>query len=398
MGYFVSVSEAKKIIKDQLILTSKIELLLIDSLGFYTSEPILATLDVPSFDNSAMDGYGFRFDDLADFAELKVTEIVPAGISKNDFVLNRGEAVRIFTGAKIPNGVDTVVMQEKVERSENTIQFNINEIRKGENVRPKASQTNFGKVIVEKNTFINHAVIGFLAGFGIEKINVYNKIKIGLLYTGNELVEIGNPLLEGEIYNSNTYTLQAALAEINHQFSFINHVEDTQEATFSAVKEALEKVDVLLITGGISVGDYDFVKRALEKLNVTELFYKINQKPGKPLYFGKFEKKFVFALPGNSASVFSCYHQYVKPFLLGCFGRKDFDEDMDFAICLSDIEKKIPEQTQFLKAYYSKGEVKILNGQESYKMDSVAQANCLVEFPEKTTVIKSGEKVKLWKV
>ena len=398
MNHFISVSEAKKIIETQIFRTEKVTLSILEAQGSYTSEPIFATLDVPSFDNSAMDGYGFRFDDLADFSELNVTEIIPAGISKIDFVLNRGEAVRIFTGAKIPDGVDTVIMQEKTTRIVDRIQFNDDEISKGENIRLKGSQTKVGTKIIEENTLVNHAVIGFLAGFGIEKIAVHKKLKIGFLYTGNELVEIGKPLLEGEIYNSNTYTLQSALAEINHQFSFTNHVEDTEEATFSAIKKGLETVDILLITGGISVGDYDYVKPALEKIGVSELFYKIRQKPGKPLYFGKLEEKFVFALPGNPASVFSCYHQYVKPFLLGCFGRKEFDEEQDFAISESFAKKKNKDQTQFLKAFYTKGKVLILNAQESYKMDSVAQANCLVEFADGETEINIGEKVKIWKV
>ncbi|MCJ8154562.1 molybdopterin molybdotransferase MoeA [Chryseobacterium sp. SSA4.19] len=398
MKYFIPVSEAKKIIESQIFRTEKITVSLLEAQGFFTSEPIFATLDVPSFNNSAMDGYGFRFDDLADFSELKVMHIIPAGVSKNNFELGRGEAVRIFTGAKIPDGVDTVIMQEKVTRIEDRIQFNGNEILKGENIRLKGSQTRLGTKIIEENTFINHAVIGFLSGFGIDKIAVYNKIKIGLLYTGNELVESGKPLLDGEIYNSNSYTLQSALAEINHGFSFINHVEDTEEATFSAIKKSLETIDVLLITGGISVGDYDYVKPALEKSGVSELFYKIRQKPGKPLYFGKLDKKMIFALPGNPASVFSCYHQYIKPFLLGCFGRKDFEEEKDFAISESFAKKKNKDQTQFLKACYSKGKVRILNAQESYKMDSAAQANCFVEFPEKATEINIGEKVTIWRV
>lgn len=398
MKYFIPVSEAKKIIETQISRTEKITVSLLEAQGFYTSEPILATLDIPSFDNSAMDGYGFRFEDLADFSELKVKHIIPAGVSKNNFELGRGEAVRIFTGAKIPEGVNTVIMQEKTIRIEDQIQFNYNEISKGENIRLKGSQTQVGTIIIDENTFVNHAVIGFLAGFGIKKIDVYRKLKIGLLYTGNELVEIGKPLLDGEIYNSNTYTLQSALAEINHQFSFIHHVEDTEEATFSAIKNGFETVDVLLITGGISVGDYDYVKPALEKSGVSELFYKIKQKPGKPLYFGKLDKKIVFALPGNPASVFSCYHQYVKPFLLGCFGRKDCNEEQDFAISESFAKKKSKDQTQFLKAFYSKGRVQILNAQESYKMDSAAQANCLVEFSENATEINIGEKVTIWKV
>lgn len=398
MNHFISVSKAKLIIKNQISLTPKQELPILDALGFYTAKTITATMDVPSFDNSAMDGYGFRDEDLQEFSELKVVETVQAGIASDNFILGKGEAVRIFTGAKIPDGVDTVVVQEKVERNDNKIYFDKTTVNKGDNIRPKASQTKSGTTIVEKNTHVNHAVIGFLAGFGIEKVAVYQRLKIGLVYTGNELVELGQPIKEGEIYNSNSYTLRAALQEINHEFTLIRHTEDTAEATYSRLKFALDEVDILLVTGGISVGDYDYVKPALEKMGVTELFYKINQKPGKPLFFGKLKKKIVFALPGNPASVFSCFHQYVKPFILGCFGRNDFEEDMDFAISESSVKKKTKEQTQFLKAIYKQGKVRILGAQESYKMDSAAQANCLLEFPEGTTAINVDEKVKIWKI
>lgn len=398
MSYFVSVSEAKKIIEAQLSLTSKVELSLLESHGFYVAENIKATMDVPSFDNSAMDGYGFRFDDISDFSELRVTKVISAGISKTGFALGKGEAVRIFTGAMIPDGVDTVVMQELVEENNNFIRFDFSKVKKADHIRTKGSQTKMGTTIIEKHTHINHAVIGFLAGFGIDKVTVYDQLKIGLVFTGNELEELGNPLSEGKIYNSNKYTLQSALSEINQQFTFIKHAEDTEEATFFSIKETLEKSDIVIITGGISVGDYDYVKPALEQLGVSQLFYKINQKPGKPMYFGKLNNKFIFALPGNPASVFSCFHQYVKPFILGCFGSNNFEENIDFAISESSVKKKNSEQTQFLKAFYSLGKVKIFNAQESYKMDSVAKANCLVEFSENKTEINIGEKVKIWKI
>lgn len=398
MGYFVSVSQAKKIIKSQIHFTSKIELPLLESLGFYTSEPIKATMNVPSFDNSAMDGYGFRFSDISNFSKLKLNGVVPAGCILNEIELEEGQAIRIFTGAKIPKDVDTVVPQEQVQIFKDKIRFDYTNIRKGDNVRLEASQTQKGAIIIEENTLINHSVIGFLAGFGIEKVSVFNRLKIGLLYTGNELVEIGNPLSQGEIYNTNKYTLSAALSEMKHQFLFTCHVNDTYQDTLNQIKNALKDVDVLMITGGISVGDYDFVKSALEELQVQELFYKIDQKPGKPMYFGKKDNTFIFALPGNPASVFSCYHQYVKPFLKGCFGRKKFEDEMDFAISSSQVKKKKLSQTQFLKAHYWQGKVYILDGQESYKMNFATQTNCLVEFPEDKTEIKVGDKVKIWRI
>ncbi|WP_419867998.1 molybdopterin molybdotransferase MoeA [Chryseobacterium sp. CT-SW4] len=397
MNHFIQVTEARQIIEKNIFRTKKTELPLLETLGFYTAEAVYATIDVPSFDNSAMDGYGFIYVNPKNKG-WKIIGEVSAGHSAHALKVGEGEAVRIFTGAPIPGGVDTVIMQEKVEVSGGFVSFDYSAVNKGDNIRHRGSQTEKGELILPENTFISHSVIGFLAGFGIEKITVFEPVKIGLLYTGNELVEVGQPLTDGKIYNSNAYTLQAALAEINQRFSLVKHVEDTAESTFTAIEDALGQVDVLLITGGISVGDYDYVKPSLEKLGVEELFYKIKQKPGKPLFFGKLKQKYVFALPGNPASVFSCYHQYVKPFVLGCFGREDFYKDEDWAVMETTEKKKNKQLTLFLKARYSHGKVRVLNGQESYKMNSAAQANCLMEFPDGIEEIKAGEKVKIWKI
>lgn len=397
MNHFITVQEAKQIIASEVVPTVPVRSSLLDAVGFYAAESILAPMDVPSFSNSAMDGYGFHFADLKNGNELLVTHEIPAGLANAKLEIKEGEAVRIFTGSKIPNGVDTVVIQENVLRQGETISFDHSAVKKGDHIRLLGSQTEKGVEILAKNTFVNHAIIGFLAGFGIDRIRVFSPVKIGLLFTGDELTAVGEPLLDGKIYNTNSYMLRAALSEINHQLSLEQHVKDTEEETISSIAQAIDEVDVLLITGGISVGDYDYVKAALEKIGVEELFYKIKQKPGKPLFFGKLGKKYVFALPGNPASVFSCYHQYVKPFLLACAGRKNFDQDQDYAIAATAVQKKKIDLTQFLKAYYHQGRVWVLDGQESYKMDTAAQANCLLEFESGTHEIRIGEQVRLWK-
>lgn len=395
---YIEVETAKTIIREQIFHTEKTFLPLLQAQGYYTAEPIFATTDVPSFDNSAMDGYGFRFEDIKDSSALKVVEIIPAGHVQCGFSLGKGEAVRIFTGAGIPVDIDTVIIQEKVERNGDFIHFDRESVRKGDNIRGKGSQTKSGECIVGQNTFINHSVIGFLAGCGIAEVKVFDKVKIGFLYTGNELVEPGQPLSEGKIYNANAYTIRAALAEIGHQLSFVQHAEDTEEATVSSIEKALKKVDVLLISGGISVGDYDFVKTSLEQNGVEQLFYKLKQKPGKPLFFGKKGKKYVFALPGNPASVFTCYHQYVKPFLLGCCGRDNFYGEQDFAVLTNEVRNKRSQLTLFLKARFESGKVTVLNSQESYKMDALVLTNCFVEFSSGKEVVRQGEIVRIWKI
>ena len=283
----VTTNQAKDLIEAHIETTNIIEVPLMDALGGYLAEHVFSPINIPSFSNSAMDGYAFRYIDILSTDTFKIVGEVAAG--KNSSVnIGFGEAVRIFTGAKIPAGVDTVVMQEVVTREGDHIRFDKNHLKKGQNVRLEGEQTKTGDLVLHEHTYLNAATIGFLSSMGIDRVKIFAKPTIGLLYTGDELVEIGEPLSEGKIYNSNTYFLQAALAEIGLQFQFIKHIPDNQSDTQKAIAEALEQVDILLLTGGISVGDYDFVLSSLQNIGVDELFYKVQQKPGKPLYFGKY--------------------------------------------------------------------------------------------------------------
>ena len=393
----VNTNQAKDLIEAHIQTTEVVEVPLIEALGGYLATHIFAPIAIPSFSNSAMDGYGFRYMDSLSTDTFTVVGEVPAGKTV-DIALGKGEAVRIFTGARVPSSVDTVVIQEKVTREGNTIHFNTTKVKKGENIRFKGEQSKEGDLVLHENTFVNAAVVGFLACLGIDKVKIFAKPTIGLLYTGDELVEIGNPLPEGKIYNANSYTLQAALVEIGQSLSLVQHIADTQQATEQAIREALEKVDVLLLSGGISVGDYDFVRSSLQNIGVEEVFYKVAQKPGKPLYFGKYGHKRIFALPGNPASVFTCYHIYVKPFILGCYGRNNFRKEMDYATLTHPYDRKKGELTQYLKAYVDKAKVMVLHSQESHKLDTLPLTNCLLEFPAGKTTLEKDEKVKIWRL
>ena len=343
-----------------------------------------------------MDGYAFAYQDYVDNTEVKVSHTVQAGDTELP-VLRSGEAARIFTGAPVPKGTDTVVMQEKVQVENGYISFQQQEIKKGLNIRLQGSQSKKGDLLVPENTKINSGIIGLLAGFGISKVAVYSFPEVGIVITGNELAETGKPLKPGQIYESNSSTLQAALQELHLPCMFSVKVKDDKESTYQTIKEVWEKVDVLLITGGISVGDYDFVQESLERLGTEKLFYKIQQKPGKPLYFGKKGKQYVFALPGNPASVFTCFYQYVRPFLEGLKGRKDFYQERSEGI-LDDEYNKRNTLSLFLKASEKNGNVKILSSQESYKMDDFVQADCLVELTGEPRILEKGEKVVIWKL
>jgi molybdopterin molybdotransferase len=394
---FITVHEAENLIAKEIFRTKIIEKLLADALHFYSAEPIYAPVDVPPFDNSAMDGYAFAYKDYLDKKEITVRYTIQAGDMELP-VLQSGEAARIFTGAMIPEGADTVVMQERTEEKNGVLHIEEHTFDKGQNIRPKGSQSKKGDLILDKNRLINAGTIGMLAGFGINKIKVFSYPKTGIIITGNELAEAGEPLKKGQIYDSNAITLQTALKALHIDSSFLVKIKDDKESTFQAIKENLETADVLLITGGISTGEYDFVKESLEKSGVEKLFYKVQQKPGKPLFFGKKDNHFVFALPGNPASVLVCFYRYVQPFLEGLKGNTNPFEGKMTARLSDDFNKK-DNLTHLLKGLLQNdGTVTVLPNQESYKMDAFVQANCLVEISGEKRKFAKDEKVIVWKI
>jgi molybdopterin molybdotransferase len=357
------------------------------SLGFILSEPIYSPMDMPPFRQSAMDGYAFAYSELQHF---NVVSISQAGDFSNKKI-KKEEAIRIFTGAYVPDNLDTVVMQEHTVVANQTL-----EITKMPapfaNVRNKGEQIKENELVLEKNTQINPAAIGFLACLGITEITVYAKPKVAIMVTGNELVKAGKKLPQGKIYESNSIMLQAALHGIGIKKMEKFRVKDNLKATKKVLKYCLSAFDVVLVSGGISVGDYDFVKEALLSNGVEELFYKINQKPGKPLFFGKKDKTIVFALPGNPSSTLTSFYMYVYPSLKINMGFE--------AIHLPKIKRKITipfentsGKTLFLKAFFDDEKVTVLESQSSTMLNTFATANCLICLPYDTLNIEKDQEV-----
>ncbi|MFB9054325.1 gephyrin-like molybdotransferase Glp [Formosa undariae] len=355
------------------------------SLGYILAEDISAPINMPSFRQSAMDGYAIIWSDSTHYT---VTEEAQAGDAKH-IPLQAFEAVRIFTGAKVPDDADTVVMQEHVTKQDNSITIT-KMPNKGSNVRPVGEQVSTGDLVLKKGLKLNEAAIGFLAGLGIKTVAVFKTPKVSILVTGNELQKQGKPLKEGAIYESNSVMLKMALHRFGIKHVKVFHTKDTLKATKKSIKNALAYSDVLLISGGISVGDYDFVKEALGKNDVDELFYKINQKPGKPLWFGKKDQQFVFALPGNPASALSCFYVYVLPLLKKCSGYSDYH--LPRIQAKSDTEfKNTSGKTLFLKACLKDGTVSILPSQQSSMLNTFATSNVLLMVPEDVEIIKKQD-------
>ncbi|MCX2743857.1 molybdopterin molybdotransferase MoeA [Mangrovivirga sp. M17] len=386
----VTIEEAQTIISNQNIEFESELVPLNDSLGYSLAEDIIAPFNIPSFDNSAMDGYAL----CGISKEYEIVGEIAAGDTGN-ISLNNGHAVRIFTGAKVPENTTAVMMQEKTNVEGSKLILD-QEPAEGQCIRRKGEELQEGQIVFEKNYTISPAGIGLIGSLGKEKVRVFSKPKINLITTGNELIEPGKPKQEGQIYESNSYAISSACEQFGFLCQTRIHIKDAFEAIKKGIKEKLEVSDVLILCGGISVGDYDFVKEALEENGVEELFYKVYQKPGKPLYFGKKGNKYVFALPGNPASSLSCFYIYVLPFLQKLSGMKEVGLDK-FSLPIShDFENK-SDRPSFLKAQVFNNQVEVLNGQSSSMLHSLAVGNALA-YIDAETRFKKGDEISCYMI
>ena len=310
----ISVTAAKDLIRAQIFPLLSVVKPIDDAVGFVLTEDILSPINVPAFVQSSMDGYAFSFDGIQSNSSLTITAIVQAGDANKHKILPT-EAVRIFTGAPLPEGADTVLMQEKAIVDGNNLTLADIDLKKGTNARSIGADINKGAIALSKGTLLSPAAIGFLASIGIVKVEVINKPSINIILTGNELQDIGQELNFGQIYESNSHTLLAALNQLGIFNVTVEKVTDSLAAITNTIHASLENYDLTLMTGGVSVGDYDFVLEATKANQVTQIFHKIKQKPGKPLFLGKKENKIICGLPGNPASVLSCFYNLNNVFL-----------------------------------------------------------------------------------
>ncbi|MEN2401695.1 gephyrin-like molybdotransferase Glp [Flavobacterium sp. MC2016-06] len=385
----IQVEEALLIIAENSIKMPLQKISVSKSLGYVLAETVYSPIAMPPFRQSAMDGYAFIHSERHQYDLVGSSQ---AGDHSN-IKLKPNEAVRIFTGAFVPNDADTVVMQEHVMANDKSILITIMP-EHAANVRSKGEQINQEEVVFDANTLITPAAIGFLACLGITEITVYKKPKVTILVTGNELIKPGKKLKKGKIYESNSVMLQAALQTIGIKKTKVYKVEDNLKATKKALKEILAKYDIVLVSGGISVGDYDFVKEALLENGVEELFYKINQKPGKPMFFGSKKETLIFALPGNPASSLTNFYVYVYPAIRNRMG---FSETHlpKMVRKLNAAVSNSTGKTLFLKALYNETHVEVLGSQSSAMLNSFAIANSLLIIPNDIENLKKGELVTL---
>ena len=385
----ISVSEAKDIIRKNSTTLAPITISLKDAVGLILAEDVYASIDIPCFPQSSMDGYAFCFDDWQSSDKLIIKGAVPAGSEKKIPIL-KNQAVRIFTGAAIPANADTVVMQEKVAVNKEKLTINDSQLIKGSNVRPMGSEIRKGALAMQAYCKLTPAAIGFLAAIGIHEVKVFPTPKVHILITGNELTQPGQTLLHGQVYESNSFALKAVLELLHIHNVSVSFAKDDLLELRKVLEGVLGNCDLLLITGGVSVGDYDYVADTLKFCGVAELFHTVKQKPGKPLYVGKTDHCLVFGLPGNPSSALTCFYEYSLIAIERMKGIKS-SSVQEKRLKLTNNYHKRAGLTHFLKANWVDDSVSLLHAQESYRLASYAHANCIVSLEEERTDYTAGD-------
>jgi molybdenum cofactor synthesis domain len=388
----ISVQEAKHIIRTHAVALPPVLMPLQQAAGKVLAGDVYSATDIPAYNQSAMDGYALSYEGWQRHHSLSVQGEMPAG-SAEQFIMQHHQAVRIFTGAAVPAGADTVVMQEKIALNNGRLQILDEKLQPGHNVRPKGSEIKAGELALPKGALLTPAAIGFLATTGVAEVMVYPSPVVSIIVTGNELQPPGEPLAYGQVYECNSYALRAVLNQLGIDDIRLYKVRDEAEAVQEVLSQALLVSNMVILTGGVSVGHYDFVPEAAATCGVTKLFHKIKQRPGKPLFVGMKENKMVFGLPGNPSSVLTCFYEYVIPALEQVTQRNHLLKVVQAPIG-KDYNKTAP-LTFFLKGHYDGQQATPLEAQESYRLRSFAVANCLLCLPEHKMDFKKGDMVEV---
>lgn len=389
----ISVNEAKQLVIENTTTLPSKKIALNDALGCVLATDVTAPVDHPIFDQTAVDGYAVKYEDVASgTTTLNVTHEIPAG-APPAVELKSGEAHRIFTGAVIPPGATAVAMQEDTTAENGQVTINKADLPDGANIRRKGEQIKEGAVALEKGARINAGAIGFLASMGIQEVVVIDTPAVGVVTTGSEFAESSADLEQGKIYESNSGMLVAALAEAGFKGEGLTCIDDP-ELLKKAFEEYSEKHDLLLITGGVSVGKYDFTRPTLEALGYEVVFHKVNQKPGKPLLFARKGNKLAFGLPGNPRASLICLYQYVLPALNRMAGMTNYQSPTVRLPLTLDLRKR-DNKTHFVSARFHKDGVEPLGKQLSHMLQSMAAAQALIVFEEAEKHIEKGSIVEV---
>ncbi|MHB0934840.1 MAG: molybdopterin molybdotransferase MoeA [Armatimonadota bacterium] len=367
--------------------------------GHCLAELITARMDLPRFDNSAMDGFGVKLADVSGASEeaparLWLASVVRAGDEAGG-ELAPGTAVKILTGAPVPAGVEAVVMREYCHEEDGQVLVS-RSVKPGENIRRRGEEFRQGDLALPAGLRLNPAGIGLLATLGYTEVPVHRKPRVAVVVTGSELVAPGGELHPGQIYDSNSYILAATLHAMGIDDCRLASAEDTPEAIRAQFAAALEWADVVITVGGVSVGDYDFVKEVSESLDIQAHCWKVAIKPGKPFFFGTRGGRLVCGLPGNPVSALLTFYKLVRPALLRLMGESATEPLALIATLTAPINKKAG-RLEFVRGIASVRDGRLLvtptTGQDSHMLGGFAQANCLIRFPKPAESCAAGEEI-----
>ncbi len=397
----LDVADARQNILDRCELLASTELVMLQAFGQRVlAQTVSATINVPGWDNSAMDGYAVNVADLQNITALPVSQTIAAGTHPQP--LAAATVARIFTGAPVPEGADAVEMQENTRvRDDGCVEF-VNSVKPGANIRRCGQDIKAGDQVVARGARLQAQHVGLLASVGVSEVQVYKPLRVAVLSTGDELAEPGEALEPGQIYNSNRYMLLCLLEQLGFEALDGGQVADDFDSTCAQLQAVSANADIVISSGGVSVGDEDHVKAAVETIGQLDL-WKIAVKPGKPLAFGHLDSASgavpFFGLPGNPVSAFVTFLLFVQPYLLKAQGLSEYLPSMlsataDFS--WPAVDKKPGKREEYLRARCSGvgRRVEIYPNQSSGVLSSVSWSNCLARVPAGVR-IEPGDEIEI---
>lgn len=366
------------------------------ALGGVLAHDILSTIDVPSSDNSAMDGFAVTAQDLPE-SGVRTLRVIGAALAGTPFTgkIGPGETVRIMTGAVIPEGCDAVIMQEQAECEGDRLRIGSGH-RRGQNIRRAGEDLAKGGVALARGQRVHPADLGLLASLGLAEVSIQRPLRIAFFSTGDELRGVGQALQSGQIYDSNRYTLFGMLSRLGVDILDMGVVSDRPAQLRAAFEQAASDADAVITSGGVSVGEADYVKQVLEKIGEIS-FWKIAMKPGRPLAFGRIGSTALFGLPGNPVAVMVTFYQFVQPALRHMMGERQVTLPQFSVPCQSELRKR-PGRTEFQRGVMSRDEqghwyVRRTGAQGSGVLSSMSNANCFIVLPPESTAVNPGDLV-----
>lgn len=402
----ISYEKAQQLVLQEARPLGREKIALEKALGRVAAISLKASFPLPPFTNSAVDGYALRSRDTAELGQkdgeiwLQLLARQKAGAY---FLgeIKKGQAIKIMTGAPLPRGADAVIPQEEVEEKDNYIIIK-RKVGQGENIRYAGEDIKKGQKIIEAGTVLRPIHLGLLAACGCAEVFVYLQPKVFALITGDELCPPGKPLKKGLIYDANSYLIGGLVMSTGAKLVGVKKVKDKLPLLLKNIQKAMEKADILITSGGVSVGDYDLVKEAAEKLGAQRIFWQVAQKPAKPLAFYKFKSRdrdiYLFGLPGNPGAVFIAFEEYVRPFIKKMMGRSDYLPKRIEAILTHSLRKK-RGRLNFLRVYLHLDDGKWLatsaGAQESGILSTLRETQGLALIPAEIESLEAGTKIEV---